>query len=93
MEIFLVRIFPYLDWIRRFSPNTGKYGPEKTPYLNTFHKVYANAVYKFFKERAIKNRLNMDFLGAAAKHKVLIDEPGYSFARVTKGKKFIVGTN
>ena len=20
-----------------FSPNTGKYGPEKTPYLNTFH--------------------------------------------------------
>ena len=22
-----------------FSPNTGKYGPEKTPYLNTFHAV------------------------------------------------------
>ena len=20
-----------------FSPNTGKYGPEKTPYLDTFH--------------------------------------------------------
>ena len=35
----------------------------------------------------------MDFWGAAAKYKVLIDEPGYSFARVTKGKKFIVGTN
>ena len=33
---FLVRIFPHSDWIRRnttylsiFSPNTGKYGPEK----------------------------------------------------------------
>ena len=22
-----------------FSPNTGKYGPEITPYLNTFHRV------------------------------------------------------
>ena len=24
-----------------FSPNTGKYGPEITPYLNTFHTVFA----------------------------------------------------
>ena len=23
-----------------FSPNTGKYGPGKTPYLDTFHAVY-----------------------------------------------------
>ena len=22
-----------------FSPNTGKYGPEKTPYVDTFHTV------------------------------------------------------
>ena len=22
-----------------FSPNTGKYGPEETPYLDTFHAV------------------------------------------------------
>ena len=22
-----------------FSPNIGKYGPELTPYLNTFHEV------------------------------------------------------
>ena len=45
-EFFLVRIFLYSDWIWRFteqicvfSPNTTKYGPEKTPYLNTFHAV------------------------------------------------------
>ena len=25
-----------------FSPNTGKYGPEKTPYLDTFHAMYFN---------------------------------------------------
>ena len=38
---------PYFsDWIRRdteylsvFSPNAGKYGLEKTPYLDTFHAV------------------------------------------------------
>ena len=43
-RVFLVRIIMYSDWIRRlisvFSPNTGKYGPEKTPYLDTFHAVY-----------------------------------------------------
>ena len=45
-EFFLVHTFPYLDWIRRdtkypsiFSPNAGKYGPEKTPYLDIFHAV------------------------------------------------------
>ena len=46
---FLVHIFPDLDSTRRdteylsvFSPNTGKYEPEKTPYLNTFHAVTDN---------------------------------------------------
>ena len=43
-EFFLVHNFLYLDWIRRytphlsvFRPNLGKYGPSKTPYLDTFH--------------------------------------------------------
>ena len=45
-EFFLVRIFPHSHWIWRdmeylsvFSPNAGKYGPEKTTYLDTFHTV------------------------------------------------------
>ena len=25
-----------------FSPNTGKYGPEKPPYLDTFHAVLSS---------------------------------------------------
>ena len=29
--VYLIRIFVYSDWIRIFSPNTGKYGPEKLP--------------------------------------------------------------
>ena len=27
------------SWISVFSPNMGKYGPEKTPYLDTFYAV------------------------------------------------------
>ena len=45
-EFFLVRIFPHSDWIRKDTeygvfpgPNAGKYRPEKTPYLDTFHTV------------------------------------------------------
>ena len=33
----LLRSFSYSDWIRKFTPE--KYGPEKTPYLDIFHKV------------------------------------------------------
>ena len=48
-ELFLVRIFLYWDWIRSvhiqsffwsvFSCIWTEYGPEKTPYLNTFHAM------------------------------------------------------
>ena len=44
-KLFLVCIFLHSAWIGRFheisvfKPNTGKYGPEKTPYLDTFHAV------------------------------------------------------
>ena len=27
------------EYLSAFSPNAGKYGPEKTPYLDTFHAV------------------------------------------------------
>ena len=43
--VISISIFPYSDWIRRitkwisvFSPNTGKYGTETTPYLDTFSR-------------------------------------------------------
>ena len=29
-----------------FSPNTGKYGPEKYPYLDTFHAVYGDKQFR-----------------------------------------------
>ena len=53
-ELFLACIFLYSDWIRRFtpqifvfSPNTGKYGPEIIPYLDTFHAVRVFGQVKF----------------------------------------------
>ena len=52
-ELFLVRIFPISNWIRRnssylsvFSPNAGKYRPDETPYLDTFHTVWIFLVEK-----------------------------------------------
>ena len=45
-DFFLVRIFPYSDWIRRdapylfvFNQNAGKYKPEKTLYFDTSHAL------------------------------------------------------
>ena len=39
--VFLVRILFYF-----FSSNTGKYGPEKTPYLDKFHSVNHQVFFK-----------------------------------------------
>ena len=36
-EFFLVHIFLYSDLIWIFTPYAGKYGPEKTPYLDAIH--------------------------------------------------------
>ena len=39
--------------IRNFSgPNTGKYGPEKTPYLDTFHSVITYNEFSFTETEA-----------------------------------------
>ena len=33
------------EYLSIFSPNTGKYGPEKNPYLDTFHAVLSNGLF------------------------------------------------
>ena len=45
--VFSGLYFPHSDWmwsdtpyLSVFSPNAGKYGPEKTSYLDTFHAVH-----------------------------------------------------
>ena len=39
-----------------FSPNTGKYGPEITPYLGTFHAMIQNSV-KYLRWMLLINKL------------------------------------
>ena len=62
-EFFLVRIFPPSGWIQTdtkylsvFSPNVGKYGPEKTPYMDTFYAFGIYPIYDFFGEEVMKLR-------------------------------------
>ena len=37
-KVFKYGVFPG-PYFSVFNPNTGTYGPEKTPYLDTFHAV------------------------------------------------------
>ena len=37
-----ISLFGKILYLSVFSPNVGKYGPEKTPYLDIFHAVTAN---------------------------------------------------
>ena len=41
--LFFWSVFPV------FSPNTGKYGPEKAPFLDTFHAVVPLAIWSYRK--------------------------------------------
>ena len=35
-----------MDWVFSvFSPNAGKYRPEKTPYFDTFHAVETSVIF------------------------------------------------
>ena len=48
-----------MEYLFVFSPNAGKYGPEKTPYLDTFHlvhgKLYSTDVFKLLSRLNIKS--------------------------------------
>ena len=54
---------------------------------------YANSIYKFLKEHAVKSCQNVAFFNADAKCKVPVGEPGYPITTVTRGIKVIVGNN
>ena len=52
---------------------------------------YTNAIYSFLKERAQFNSCCCAMVGADAKCKVSLGEPGISTAAVSRGKKVLVG--
>ena len=41
---------PNTEYLSVVSPNAGKYGPEKTPYLDTFHAVKKSIAKSFIEE-------------------------------------------
>ena len=47
-----------------FNPNTGKYGLEKTPYLDTFHAVYLKLIFliKLFLHMTKKSIQKFEYL-------------------------------
>ena len=68
-EFFLICIFPHSDWIWRdtlyfsvFSLNAGKYGPEKTPYLDTFHIVSETISFSSFVKILLTTSVYISFL-------------------------------
>ena len=78
--------------------HTGRFRIRRMVQARLFRKSnpeahYANAAYKFMRERAVKNRQNIAFFSEDAKCKVPIAEPGYPIAAVTRRKKVIVGLN
>ena len=57
------------EYLSVFSPNAGKYGPEKTPYLDTFHAVCFSSTDAHVEDVATDcyghlfvERLNLDLL-------------------------------
>ena len=63
-KFFLVRIFLHSDWrkdtphLSAFSPNPGKYGPEKTPYLGTFHAVIPSYMFDRTLNTPLRSRVS-----------------------------------
>ena len=46
---YLVRRYEGTKYLSLFNPNVGKYGPEKTPYLDTLHAMISvGKVLNFF---------------------------------------------
>ena len=43
-----------------FGPNRGKYGPEKTPYLHTFHAEHPKGVFMTFQSPS-NNKMENSF--------------------------------
>ena len=60
-ECFWPALSAITEQIFVFSPNTGKYGPEKTQHLDTFHTVSAETV-RFYKFSIPRNYMNYGIL-------------------------------
>ena len=95
---FLLQFWPTHRTASDMLHYTGRFKIRRMVQARLFRKSnpdahYANSIYKFLKERAVRNHQNVDFFSADAKCKVPVGEPGYPIATVTREKKVIVGNN
>ena len=95
---FLLQFRPAHWTISKMLHRTGRFRIRRVVQAQLFQKSnpddhYANAAYKFMRERVVKTSQNIAFFSADAKCKVPIGESGYPIAVVTRGKKVIVGLN
>ena len=56
MKSVQIRSFFSGQYFPVFSPNTGKYEPENTPYLDTFHAVYVIGLQRLIVSVAYRKR-------------------------------------
>ena len=95
---FLLQFWPTHQTASKMLHHTARFRITRVVQTRLFRKSnpdahYTNAVYKFMRERVVKNCQNIAFFSADAKNKVPIGEPGYPIAAVTRGKEVIVGLN
>ena len=95
---FLFQFWPTHRTASKILHPTGRFRIRRVVQAWLFRKSnpdahYANAVYKFMRERVVKNRQNIAFFSTDTKCKEPIGEPGYRIAAVTRGKKVIIGLN
>ena len=55
-----------IQYLSKFSPNRGKYGPEKTPSLNTFHTVYISKSHSHAQPSFTCSKLTLETLEQGA---------------------------
>ena len=97
-QFFLVCIFPHSDWIWReeylsaLSPNAGKYGPEKAPYLDTsrsvsygFHNIFEAQVVGFSEPYQISR---MELFAKIAAFNSVLNSPGRTSWRKKVNSEF-----
>ena len=95
---FMLQFWPSSKTLSGITQYTGRFKVKRMVQArilrnNNPDSHYANAIYSFMKERAVKNSDHTAMVSADAKCKVSIGEPDFPIAAVTRGKAVIVGKN
>ena len=95
---FTLQFWPSSKSLSALTHYTGRFKVKRMVQARLMRKAnadshYANAIYSFMKDRAVKYLDETVMISADAKCKVSVGEPGYPIASVSRGKAVIVGVN